>query len=243
MNYKNFLQEMCMKTGLHLPKYQSESTSEHGLLEWKTTLEIFGKKFKSVKPNKKEGEQEVARQAFLSQNKKKEETTKEKEIAKQPSKPPYQVLAAPKFFDDEILLRKPSNSLPPKIAVIIDLENLPKFPQEVKDLVDIEGLSFFSVCSKHYHSVDTFDVKGIEMILSPTMGQNASDICMMTLIGSWLAKETYGEYVLVSRDKFVVSLKEIISQGTEPKTWVPKPCVIISSKGQLEEYLEELGLI
>ncbi len=143
-------------------------------------------------------------------------------------------LIAPKSFDF-----KPGS----KIAIIIDLENLPKFPREIEDLVSIEGLSFFSICGRHYHSSETFDVKGVRQILSPSIGPNASDICMMTFIGFCLSTEAYSEYLLVSRDKFVAPLVEIISKGTEPKTWVPKPAEIISTKGQLLERLKELGMI
>lgn len=258
MNYKGLLQEWSVKNNFPIPIY-SETPIGTGIeMTWKVTCTFLGKTFSAITPNKKLGHQTVAQKILEAQGQLKKEVTKrppKKKILV--TKPPPPSPSPPKAVDRSTIPRPPPegrqsklvgpstfdggvgdevgvNPLPSrKIAIIIDLENVPKFPSEIADLVSDGNLAVFSVCSKHYHGSTTEEIPGITKVLSPTLGPDSSDACIMVLLGSLLATGLYEEYLLVSRDRFVAPLVPIGSIGTEPSMWVPKPVKVVSTRDQL----------
>ena len=155
--------------------------------------------------------------------------------------PPKKIspLLSPKFFEASAPTA-PTKKMSKRIAVIIDLENLPKFPKDIEDLVGIPNLDVYAVCSSHYHGEAFAEVNGVKKILHPALGANASDLCMTMFVGALLAKGDYDEYLLASRDKFVTPVVEIIRYGVEPSEWEPKSAHIISTREHLLKRLERL---
>lgn len=218
-----------------------------GQLYWEMTLLFGGKKFSCAAQSKKEGEQELASQVLLTFFK--NEATKQDPFSAK--------LLTPSFFGNEVVKTLPKEdpekrlgesekaqdvSVPKKgrVAVIIDLENLPKFPKEIDDLVGFPNLDIYAVCSAHYHGESFAEVKGIKKVLSPALGANASDLCITMLVGAFLRDEKYDGYLLASRDKFVAPLTEIIRNGTNTQDWKPKPAYIISSRKHLIDRLSSI---
>jgi len=260
MNYKGLLQEWSVKNNFPIPIY-SETPIGTGIeMTWKVSCTFLGKTFSAITPNKKLGHQTVAGKILEAQGQLKKEVTKrppkKKLIPAKPPPPP-----PPTFVDRSTIPRPPpegrqsklvgpstafggdggvddplekvNGKLTRKIAIIIDLENVPKFPSEIADLVSDGNLAVFSVCSKHYHGSTAEEIPGITKVLSPTLGPDSSDACIMVLLGSLLATGLYEEYLLVSRDRFVAPLVPIGSIGTEPSMWVPKPVKVVSTRDQL----------
>lgn len=254
MNYKGLLQEWSVKNNFPIPIY-SETPIGTGIeMTWKITCNFLGKTFSAITPNKKLGHQTVAQKILEAQGQLKKEVTKRPPKKKLiPVKPPPTFvdrstiprpppegrgskLVGPSTFDGGLVddpLEKVNGKLTRKIAIIIDLENVPKFPSEIADVISDGNLAVFSVCSKHYHGSTAEEIPGITKVLSPTLGPDSSDACIMVLLGSLLATGLYEEYLLVSRDRFVAPLVPIGSIGTEPSMWVPKSVKVVSTRDQL----------
>jgi hypothetical protein len=122
------------------------------------------------------------------------------------------------------------------------LENLPRFPKDIEDLVGLPNLDVYTICSSHYHGEAFAEIDGIKKVLHPALGVNASDLCMTMFVGALMAKGQYDEYLLASRDKFVTPVVEIIRYGVEPSEWEPKPAHRISTRDHLVKRLKSLGL-
>lgn len=255
LNSKSRLNELCMKDRIPLPVYDTGPISDNGILEWKASLVYGGKKFFCISHSKKDAEQTLASHILKQYEKGKTFGTplsEEPSVAEPPKRKIFSKdLLTPSDFKDEIAESPSKMDLPQvpishakkagRIAVIIDLENIPSFPKDIKDLVGLPDLDIYAVYSTHYHGQSFAEVAGIKKIPSPALGANSSDLCIAMTLGSFLLEEKYDEYLLASRDKFVAPVTEIIRNGVKALGWKPKPAHVISTRAHLLEKIGKVG--
>lgn len=250
---------MCMKNrGLGMPTYFDSSEGQAHCLHWTTVCEVNRKKFVGSGYSKMESQQSASKLALTALSK---VTTSSKEV-KKPLKQPKPI----KITEEEPDLWSPSDlggsedewhsssSEPPltyfpipsissrdtkvskKKVVIVDLENIPSFPSDVEDILSqLEGkLDMFTVSSKHSSIKIPFPKRHI---FTPSMNQNAADMCIVMLIGMFLGEDKYEEYFIATRDKFIIPVIECGMSGTTPKIFNPRPMHVVSKREHLVELL------
>jgi len=73
--------------------------------------------------------------------------------------------------------------------------------------------TIYLVLGDHHHKAEQ-EFPGTIKLLCPSMAPNAVDLCITMLVGSLLREAQYDLYILVSRDKFVSTVVEMITKPT-----------------------------
>lgn len=208
INFKNKLQEHCQKHKLPLPKYRSKIVggSDHQPI-WISVVECTwnDKKFRGTEDATKTlAEHSAAEQVLIDI----EQELKSKIVD----------------FDHNIGKKK--------TVMIIDIENMPKFPDlltnDIYQLIDV-----FAIIGQYHHAVDKELNPKINKLISPSSRSNGSDTYIQVLTGSLLTRNYYELYIFVSRDTFVHSLAEMVEHRSE--FWMPKKAQVIVSIDQLKK--------
>lgn len=108
-----------------------------------------------------------------------------------------------------------------KTAILIDIENLPKFFNEIpiNDLND-KNLSVYGFIGMHHSLVDKINHPKLNKITSPSTRTDGTDTCIQVYVGMFLIQNKYDDYIIVTRDHFGASLVEMIK--ADSLGW--KPC-------------------
>jgi len=212
-NSKNRLQEYFQKNQLPLPQYISvrNGGSDHQPL-WKSTVTLYnGEQFHSDNyPSKNQAEISVALMAL-------------------------DAILSPKLTLSVFSEDSNSSNIDVsekesiKTAILVDVENLPKFIDAIVDR--IKNYTVYAFVGEHHCLSDKEFPNGVIKILSPSTRTNGTDTTMQVYTGMLLAKESYDNYFIVTRDHFGSALVEAIM--TPNLGWVAKSAKLITKPSQL----------
>lgn len=244
-NYKGQLQEWCQKNHQPLPKYSDYSEGAAHQLEWTSECVMGNHRFTGNGPTKIESQQaasKIALKFIMTRSK----SPPVKASIRQPLPLAPSSFAGSFESDEELEIDESSDndfslafSTPTvigndkRIVIIVDLENLPSFPQMIRDLCSAKT-DLITVSSKHSAvKVPPFS----KHYYTPSMRSDAADTCIIMLISMFLQSEKYDEYFIATRDKFIVPVVDCVTLGTAPKLFEPKPIHIVSKREHLLEFL------
>ncbi|HSW76873.1 MAG TPA: putative dsRNA-binding protein [Candidatus Saccharimonadales bacterium] len=99
-----------------------------------------------------------------------------------------------------------------KTAIVIDIENMPKFFEEIpeKDLMN-DNLHVYGFIGINHPLMNKMLHPKFIQVKSPSTRKDGTDTCIQVTIGCWLALEKYDQYIIVTRDHFGPSLVDMIT--------------------------------
>lgn len=108
-------------------------------------------------------------------------------------------------------LHNVKNSNSHKICILIDADNLPNIDNEItiKELSN-NNLNIFMFMSKANPITNKRIANEVIKIISPNTRPDSIDVCITTYAGSFLTKDLYDKYFIVTCDKFGLSLVDMI---------------------------------
>lgn len=206
---KNTLQEYCQGRKLPLPSYKTIRVggSDHAPT-WKSTVTIYdGRQFEGdIGPIKSRAEGLAAFNAISALN-----HTKISEIDRKVPEISKQIM------------------MPPKTALLVDVENLPKFIDELP--LNINNLTVYAFIGRHHCLVDKKFPPGTIKVISPSTRPDGTDTCMQVYTGALLSKEVYDTYLIATRDHYGSALVEMIMSND--LFWPPKSARLVTQISQL----------
>lgn len=241
MNYKGFLNEYFQKRKVSLPQYETKqikNTEHNPLFISSITLYDGTIEVGEICPKAKAAESSAAYIIIkklsllasydckiLDESKFSQENHK-KEISNGPK---IQTTDHNRnVISDKILTDR--------ICVLIDLENLQKFPDDITDDEILnKNLTIYVFVGKHHCLADKKLSNGIIRIISPSTRPNGTDTCIQVYTGMLLVKEYYDLYLIATRDNFGSTLAEMI--GDPNLGWTPKKAYQITKISQIYEYI------
>lgn len=116
-----------------------------------------------------------------------------------------------------------------KTALLVDVENLPKFIDE--SISRLNEFTVYAFVGEHHHSVDKEFPEGVIKILSPSTRADGTDTCMQVYIGMLLAREAYDNYLIATRDHYGSALVEMIMCPN--LGWLNKSARLVTKSSQL----------
>lgn len=156
----------------------------------------------------------------------------------------YAQLATPSVFqpDLEHFSDSKSSTCTAELAqtvCIIDYENLPQLYPVVCGC----GIpTIYVVLGEYHHKAEEEFPKAIK-VLCPSMSSNAVDTCITMLVGRLLESSEFRTYILVSRDKFVNNVAELITkpvtqykfpqQNPQQPLWPPAQAIIATREAHI----------
>ena len=211
-NTKNELQEQYQRQRLPLPKYhcQRHGGSAHEPL-WQSTVTISdGRTFTGeVCSNKSLADMSAAERALSGL------TMVSHSLLTLADIPP-----TPKIN---------LTGLTSSTAVLVDVENLPKFIEEMGDR--IREYSVYAFVGEHHCLSDKNFGSEVIKVLSPSTRSDGTDTCMQVYMGMLLAQEAYDDYIIVTRDHYGSALVEMIT--TSGLGWNAKSARLVTKVSQL----------
>lgn len=114
-------------------------------------------------------------------------------------------------------------------VILVDVENLPKFIDEIKHRVN--EFVIYAFVGEHHCLSDKIFPEGVIKISSPSTRPDGSDTCMQVYTGVMLACEMFDNYIIVTRDHYGSALVEMIS--TPGLGWKHKNARLVSKPSQL----------
>lgn len=118
-----------------------------------------------------------------------------------------------------------------RVICIIDYENLPQMADFLQQIPDI--VTYIVVGQFHHKSESQFP--WAKKIICPSMGRDAVDHCISMLLSHLMSKSrkhTTNNYILVSRDKFVSPLLEMIKNPPTKTTFHKNRAISYSTNPQ-----------
>lgn len=220
---KKLLQEYRQRKGLSLPKYiSSQEGSAHNPI-WTSIVEIYipdsgTVSFSSVGKSTKKGAEEDAASKAL-----------EISLCSEPK------LSSPKPKLDssgaDIYVNR-------KIALMVDVENLPKL---IFQLPRFGGIDIYAFVGKHHPGAEVdYQQHGAIKIISPSTRQDGTDTCMQTYVGALLHANRYEEYLIASRDHFAGALVDLISADT--RFWNGIKATVVTTADHVLEAIKSYTL-
>ncbi len=124
---------------------------------------------------------------------------------------------------------QPKITLPPNTVLLVDVENLPRFVDEVVRLYD--GLDIYAFIGEHHCLADIKLPPNVTKIISPSTRPDGTDTCIQVHVGFLLATSHYQTYLIASRDHFASALVDIITH--DGCMWTAKQGKMVTSVHQL----------
>jgi len=127
---------------------------------------------------------------------------------------------------------KPILVLGQNTALIVDVENLPKFIDELYSLIDSsENLTVYGFIGKHHCLIEKEFKLGTIKVVSPSTRSDGTDTTIQVYTGLLLAQEKYEKYLIATRDHFGAALVETIM--TPNLGWVAKSAKLVTQPKQI----------
>lgn len=114
-------------------------------------------------------------------------------------------------------------------ALLVDVENLPLFVQDVCD--NFEGLTIYAFIGTHHCLASRSYDPSVIKVISPSNRPDGTDTCMQMYIGYLLALNKYDSYIIATRDHFGAALVELINSHNLP--WQNRPAKLITTIDQI----------
>lgn len=122
--------------------------------------------------------------------------------------PPSNILDISQIHDKKIKVEG-------KTALFVDVENLPKFIDEV--VQQVSGIDIYAFVGYHHCLSGKVFPENVVKVLSPSTRSDGSDTCMQVYIGYMLAHKTYDTYLIATRDHYGSALVDMIT--TDSLLW------------------------
>lgn len=114
-------------------------------------------------------------------------------------------------------------------AILVDVENLPKFIDAISN--KLHNYAVYAFIGEHHCLSEKEYPPGIIKITSPSTRSDGTDTCMQVYTGMLLAREIYDSYIIATRDHYGSSLVEMIS--SPGLGWTPKKARLVTNPSQL----------
>jgi hypothetical protein len=116
-----------------------------------------------------------------------------------------------------------------KTAILVDVENLPKFIDGIEDRIN--EFDIYAFIGEHHHSVDREFPDKVIKVISPSTRSDGTDTCMQVYIGMLLAREAYETYLIATRDHYGSALVEMIQAPN--LGWINKSAKLVTKPSQI----------
>lgn len=131
---------------------------------------------------------------------------------------------SPKSITPNQLILHKKRTVGRRTALFVDVENLPKFINEV--VQEIEGIDIYAFIGYHHCLSEKTFPENVIKVLSPSTRADGSDTCMQVYIGYMLAQEKYNTYFIATRDHYGSALVEMIT--TDTLLWKKKDAKVVT---------------
>lgn len=243
LNAKNDLQEIFQKKGLPLPKYRCNRCggADHRPL-WVSTVTIpEGKEFKGIVHSSKSSAEISAASAAL-------EYIKQSTISSNSVPTRSDMLLNNDGISSSLQSLIPVEQLGNmyttnigstgniqttnvgNIAMLVDVENRPKFIDNIADL--IANYTIYAFIGEHHCLAEKVFPQPVIKIISPSTRPDGTDTCMQVYTGMLLTLEKYDGYIIVTQDHYGSTLVEMITSSIFG--WKAKPARVVSRPSQLQ---------
>ncbi len=257
MSAKNRLQELCQKNHLSLPRYKTGRVggSDHNPI-WKSTVTLYnnhqftGKSF-SHKLAAELSAAESALEYFskIPMNLYNHNSCLNYDYTNSPSiqdnsktiQPTYTKTrdereinyVNPVIFEispiDEKKLTPMKYQSMNNVAMLVDLENMPKFLDNIKDRLN--EFTIYVFVGEHNALIERKLPKDVIKVVSPSTRSDGTDTCMQVYTGMLLSLDKHDEYIIVTRDHFGSALVEMITSSN--LGWKPRSARVVTLSAQL----------
>ena len=117
-----------------------------------------------------------------------------------------------------------SRLAPPRTVLLVDVENMPNFVEEV--VKEIMGLYIYAFVGEHHCLAGKIFPQGVKKVLSPSTRPDGTDTCMQVYVGYFLARDEYDTYLIATRDHYGSALVDMI---TAPNLlWIERPSRVVT---------------
>ena len=118
-----------------------------------------------------------------------------------------------------------------KTVLLVDIENLPNFIDEID--VEYKNMTIVGFVGKNHPLSNQQLNNGAVKVISPSTRKDGSDTCMQLCVGYYLKDEAFETYLIATRDHYGDALVDMITASGMP--WKPAYARVITSVGQIEE--------
>lgn len=116
-----------------------------------------------------------------------------------------------------------------KSAILVDVENLPKFIDAISN--KLHNYIVYAFIGEHHCLSEKEYPPGVIKITSPSTRSDGTDTCMQVYTGMLLSQEKYESYIIATRDHYGSTLVEMIS--SPGLGWSPKKARLVTNPTQL----------
>lgn len=120
-------------------------------------------------------------------------------------------------------------------ALLVDVENLPNFIDEINDMV--QGLDIYAFIGHHHCLATKKFPSPVKKIESHSTRVDGTDTCMQVYTGFFLSQNIYNTYFIATRDHYGSTLVEMIMH--QPGPWTNKTAHLVTQPNHLFKYLEK----
>lgn len=218
-NPKNRLLERCVRERLAPPLWQDPvrvaGTADHCPL-WLSTVVLWdGTACRSQPfPTKMEAEMSSAQQALNVMA-----------LRELPSTPTTATTSSSTTQSPVVPKRVPGRK-----ALLIDVENLPKFVTHLTEQ-QMRDYACYAFVGEHHALVDRELPSQVTRIVSPSTRPDGSDSCIQVYAGFLVAQQCYDEIVVATRDHFGSALCDQLQ--SDSLLWTPVKARVVSQTKQL----------
>ena len=103
----------------------------------------------------------------------------------------------------------PKTIAPVGTALLVDVENLPNFIDEI--VKEIAGLKIYAFVGEHHCLAQKNFPDGVIKVISPSTRSDGTDTCMQVYVGYLLARNEYNTYLIATRDHYGSALVDMIT--------------------------------
>ena len=223
LNYKNHLQEYFQKQHMELPKYVARKVSGPAHCPvWQSEVKLYNGSTYIGDTNITKSVAEISAA---------EKALKALKLIPDTESYSADLNLIEKFkLDINPILSKPLKSAVPKTLLLVDVENMHNFIDDV--VREISGLNIYAFVGEHHHLATKIFPTGVIKIISPSAHSDGTDTCMQVYIGFLLGSgcKDYENYLIATRDHYGSALVDMITcklQG-DIKTWNPKYAKVVT---------------
>lgn len=163
-----------------------------------------------------------------------------------PTKTAAEISAAAKALkalrEEQKALRTDASGHEVKIAIIIDLENLPNMPAALIERLDLSSPTTIDVIAfvGERHPARTKVWEGISTVVVHSFQVDAVDSAIQVYVGATLSRGVFDLYILATMDRFGQSLRDAVRRpstvqinGVDTGLWEERPMVVTSNVDEI----------
>lgn len=138
------------------------------------------------------------------------------------------------------------SSQPPRMAIFIDVENLPSMifsSVTLKQKYPKAGITIFACVGKHHHAAKNDFGKRVNKVVVPTTRKDGVDTFIQMYIGHLMHGSEYDSFAIVTGDHFGHALAELIETKftLDKNQLTQKRASVVTDKEQLFKFFEAVA--